>query len=178
MIKSKLMKNIKFYTLLIAILGFTSTSFAQSSATLSNNSVGATIHLPITLSNTTALNFGGVVSSVSGGTVVLNAGTSVRTVTGVTIPAGLAGTVAAGLFTVSGHKSAQYSITIPSAPVTITLSAGKTMTVGNFTSTKTSGTISATTGTDTFSVGATLNVGANQDPGLYTGTYVVTVAYQ
>ena len=170
------MKNLKVITLAIAILGFSAASFAQSTASVNNSSVGATIHKPITLSNTTALNFGGVVSSVEGGTVVLTPA-GARTATGVTIPEGLKGTVAAGLFTVGGHNGAAYSISIPSTPVTITLSAGKTMTVGTFTSTKTSGTISATTGTDTFSVGATLTVGANQDPGVYTGTYIVTVQY-
>ena len=171
------MKNLKVITLAIAILGFSAASFAQSTASVNNSSVGATIHKPITLSNTTALNFGGVVSSAGGGTVVLDAATSARTATGVTIPEGLKGTVAAGLFTVGGHNGAAYSIAIPSTPVIITLSAGKTMTVGTFTSTKTSGTISATNGTDTFSVGATLTVGANQDPGVYTGTYIVTVQY-
>ena len=33
-------------------------------------------------------------------------------------------------------------------------------------------------GTDMFKVGATLNVGASQTPGVYTGTYTVTVTYQ
>lgn len=171
------LKNLKFLTLAIAILGFTATSFSQNTASVTNSAAAATIHKPISLANTTALNFGGIVSSAAGGTVVLAAATGVRTATGVTIPEGLKGTVAAGLFTVSGQNSAVYSITIPTAPITITGPGSKTMTVSTFTATKASGTIDATSGTDTFSVGATLNVGVNQDAGLYTGIYVVTVTY-
>lgn len=171
------MKKLKFFTLAIAILGFTSASFAQSTASVNNSSAAATIHSPITITNTTSLNFGGVVSSAAGGTVVLAAGNSARTAAGVTIPEGLKGTVASGLFTVGGQKSAAYSITIPTAPITITSPASKTMTVGTFTSTKASGTIDPSSGLDTFGVGSTLNVGANQDPGVYTGIYIVTVQY-
>jgi hypothetical protein len=87
--------------------------------------------------------------------------------------------------TVTGDVLATYNVTIPSS-VNLTNSAGKTMTLNTFTITsdgdanpynrllRNDGT---GLGLDNFGVGAKLNVGADQSPGTYRGTYTVNVQY-
>jgi hypothetical protein len=87
--------------------------------------------------------------------------------------------------TVTGDVFAAYNVTIPSS-VNLTNSAGKTMVLNTFTITgdgdsnpynrllRNDGT---GLGLDNFGVGATLNVGADQPPGTYSGTYAVNVQY-
>ncbi|MCE5320546.1 MAG: DUF4402 domain-containing protein, partial [Bacteroidales bacterium] len=101
--------TIKIFSLAIAIIGFSATSFAQVSATATATS---TIVTPIAISKTVDMNFGNVAVSSSAGTVVLaTAGT--RTATGgVTLPA-TSGTIAAAEFTVTGQAGYTYSITLP-----------------------------------------------------------------
>jgi hypothetical protein len=87
--------------------------------------------------------------------------------------------------TVTGDVFATYNVSLPSS-VNLTSSAGNTMTLDTFTITsdgdanpynrllRNDGT---GLGLDTFGVGARLNVGANQSPGTYVGTYTVNVQY-
>jgi hypothetical protein len=87
--------------------------------------------------------------------------------------------------TVTGDVFAAYNVAIPSS-VNLTNSAGKTMVLNTFTITgdgdsnpynrllRNDGT---GLGLDNFGVGATLNVGADQPPGTYSGTYAVNVQY-
>jgi hypothetical protein len=86
---------------------------------------------------------------------------------------------------VSGDVGATYNVTIPSS-VSLTNGAGQSMTVNGFTvsSDGDSNPLSRLLqnngiglGIDSFGVGAKLNVGANQPPGTYSGTYVVSVQY-
>ena len=82
--------------------------------------------------------------------------------------------VASGAFNVTGGAGAVYTITLPgTATVTDPVSLD-TMNVNSFTSSAATGTIG---GAD-FTVGATLQIGAAQTQGAYTGTYVMTVNYQ
>lgn len=84
-------------------------------------------------------------------------------------------------FTVSGVNSAPYAITLP-ANNTVTLTSNvdpaDTMTLTGFRRTGVNDQrVLDANGDATFSVGATLNVGANQPAGTYSGTYTVTVSY-
>lgn len=166
------MKNLKFFTLAIAILGFTATSFAQNTAT-TTATASANILQHLTIVNAGNLNFGNIIASNALGTVkVIPAGT--RTATdGAALPTGVAGTVSAAAFTVTGEEDATYAVTLPTAPVTIT-DGTNNMTVTAFESNSTN---VLTGGTQTFQVGGTLNVAASQAAGAYTGTFSVTVAY-
>ena len=94
-----------------------------------------------------------------------------RTSSNVTLWAGSFGSVT---FNVSGYSSESYSVTLPSS-ATLT-SGGNTMTVDTFTH-DAGGSPSLSSGSDNFNVGATLNVGATQTGGAYTGTFAVTVGY-
>lgn len=170
------MKNIiKYFALAVVILGFSATSFGQSTA---NAPTSAIIITPITLNKTVDMNFGNVAVNASLGTVILvPAGTRSAT-GGVTLPV-VTGTFTAATFTVAGEGTSTYSITLPAAPLTITRVSGtETMTVGTFTSTP-SGTGTLSDGAQTITVGATLNVAGSQVAGTYTNAvgFAVTVNY-
>ncbi len=86
---------------------------------------------------------------------------------------------------VSGDVAATYSVTVPSS-ISLTDGSGHAITVNSFTvsSDGDSNPLSRVLrndgtglGLDSFGVGARLNVGANQAPGKYSGTYVVSVQY-
>jgi hypothetical protein len=147
---------------------------AQASATATAT---ATIITPITITKTSDINFGNVaVQATTAGTVVMTPA-GVRSATaGVTLP-GTSGTVSAASFTVNGQAGYTYAITLPTT-ITITDAASNTMVVNAFSSTPTS-TGTLTGGTETLNVGATLNVNANQAPGVYTSAspFTVTVNY-
>ena len=86
----------------------------------------------------------------------------------------LGGFPAAAAFDVTGEGASTYSITLPSSA---TLSSGaNTMTVDTFNH-DAGATPTLSGGSDTFNVGATLNVGATQASGTYSGTFSVTVNY-
>ena len=166
------MKNL--LALAIIILGFSAVSFAQVSATATATT---TIVTPIAISKSIDMNFGNVaVSPTLAGTVVLVPAGTRSTTGGVTLPA-TAGTVAAAKFIVTGVTGYTYSITLPTAPITLTGSPSGTMTAGTFTSTPSPAGV-LTGGTQNILVGATLNVAAAQVAGTYTSTaFTVTVNY-
>jgi hypothetical protein len=150
-------------------------SFAQTTA---GATLSATIVQPSNILKVRDMNFGNISSGPTGGIVVLlptESGT--RTAEGgVTIPSG-SGTVSSAKFIVSGADGYSYSIILPAAP--ITLSNGTNfMTIDNFTSTP-SGSGTFNSGAQTIRVGATLNVDANQEAGLYISTesFEVTINY-
>jgi len=84
----------------------------------------------------------------------------------------------AASFKTMGTPGATYYLVFPAAgSVLLTRIDGtETMTIEGFVHSAT-GTLDATTGVETFNVGGTLNVGANQAQGQYTGTFTVTAAY-
>lgn len=155
----------------------------QGSSLLGGN---ATVTLPITLtlwrplsvSQTTALSFGGIEARGGNSVVQIAPQTSARTVTsgqsGVNLIASKPGV--AGAFAVTGNPSTAVTITLPSS---ITLSGpGTAMTVNNFASYPANGNATLdSTGAMTLNVGASLNVGTNQAAGTYSGTYTLTVSY-
>jgi hypothetical protein len=167
------MKNItKFFAIALVILGFTATSFAQSTASAN---AAAKILAGIGLTKTVDLNFGTMTSPSAATTVTLSP-TGVRTDGGNINLLTTAPIAAAASYNVTGDLNANYAITLPAS--TTIISGGNSMTVNTFTSSK-AGNVSVLsgTGTDTFTVGATLILGNAQPAGDYTGTYNVTVAY-
>ncbi len=77
-------------------------------------------------------------------------------------------------FTVTGASGQAYFITLP-ASATLS-SGGNTMTVDTFNH-DAGATPTLVGGSDAFNVGATLNVGATQAAGTYSGTFDVTANY-
>jgi len=165
----------KLTTLALASVGLTigSYAFGQSNSATTSANATARIVTPIAIAKTADMNFGDVVAGGSAGTVVLTPA-GVRSATGGTT-LGNAGATAAAAFNVTGQGSATYSISLP-ASTTVT-SGGNTMTVNAFASNPSgTGALSAG-GSQALTVGATLNVGASQATGTYTGTFNVTVTY-
>lgn len=136
----------------------------------------ATIVTPISITNTSNMNFGNIAVNATAGTVVLAPGGTRTSTGGVTLPADI-GTVSAAVFTVAGIPGAAYSISLPAS--TTVVSGGNSMTVDTFTSNPSgTGNLDGTTGDQTLQVGATLNVGGSQPTGVYvSGTFDVTVNY-
>jgi hypothetical protein len=155
-------------------------SFADASA-----EIGATIYTPLAISKTANLNFGAIKPGSAAGTVLVSAA-GVRSATGTNGPTLLnsidvpyPATVSKASFAVTGNAASLYTISFSDISVDLYGYTSSKMTVDGFVTSKSgsSGTF-AVNGTDTFDVGATLNVGANQAAGEYSGMFHVMVNYQ
>lgn len=166
------MKKFKFITLAIAILGFTSISFAQNPVSVAANSNAAVkIIAPISIERgTDDLDFGTIaISSVDQGTITVDVlGLATKT-GGLTIPAG--STSKAADFTVSGEADLAFSIQLPADGEII---LGTNMPISDW---KHTNVTQLTNGSATFKVGATLTVPASTAAGTYSKEFPVTVSY-
>ena len=131
------------------------------------------------------MNFSSLVAPQLGTYVVLRPDGSPIVDPGNIVIQGAAQDAHASTCTTSGDVAATYTVTLPSS-TTLSNGTGQSMTVNNF---KISGDGDTNPysrllrndgtglGQDSFSVGARLTVRANQAPGTYSGTYVVSVQY-
>lgn len=171
-------KLVLVFLAIVMVASFSNKAVAQTEDTKSNDA-NAQILGAIALTVGDPLEFGGIVpdGSASGTVVITTAGVrNLTTVTGVT--ASTAPTAAS--YTVTGTGLVPYTITIPTASFNITNTTGSGAETMAVTAMNSSGGLShtfASDGTDAFTVGGTLTVGAAQEPGLYTGTFDVTVEY-
>jgi phage gp45-like len=144
-----------------------------------NAQVFAEVIGALTATETSQLNFGRFSPETAGGQVLVtpqggrSANGTVILVTGTHNPA---------TFYITGDFDASYSITLPTAPVTITnVKNSKIMQVTDWKSIPAAGNGVATLrgGSEIVNIGATLLVGnVNDNPtGTYTGTYTITFAY-
>ncbi len=134
--------------------------------------VRADVDPAISLTQGSNLYFGDIVSGTSGTVTIAPGGGQSHS--GVTVAGGMTGAASFNVFGAAGHS---YSISLPSNTDVSVYDAGNvhSMSVTNFTSNPVG---TGTIGTDdTITVGATLNVGTNQFPNAYIGTFSVTVAY-
>jgi len=170
----------KILTLAIVTLGFTATSFAQTSYNPRVSATAdafATIITPISIEKKVDLNFGNIVANSTGGTVTI-ATDNTPTYNKVAAPS-IPGTRSAASFEVKGFAGATYSIGLPTT-ITLKKDGGtQTMTVNNFVSNPSGTGLLPSSGSQTINVGATLNVAANQVAGTYKNTtdLKVTVNY-
>lgn len=145
----------------------------QAPAATSSATASATItSAPITITNTQPLSFGDIAAGTAASVITVNPNGNRTLDSGDAILGATVGTPAT--FDVTGEAGKGYTVTLPAA-VTLSDSAGNTMTANNFTS-NASGTITAT-GDDTFDVGASLTVAGNQTAGSYSGTFSVDIVY-
>jgi hypothetical protein len=137
----------------------------------------ATIVTPLSLVNTAPLSFGNIIPAATPSTVTIDAFTEGRTAAGGAILTG--GTVSAAKFQGLTSPPSHLKIDIPTTPITLTRAGGgATMTVSNFELNGDKNDWVAANTLFEFQVGAQLNVGANQLPGAYSGTFTVTVNYR
>jgi hypothetical protein len=145
----------------------------------------AVIITPLSFISFEDLNFGQIIASGTPGTVVL-APNGTRTADNGIVLVGASHQRAS--FTGRGRRNQNVNISLASNSITVTNPAGNTMTVGTFTIGSTPSVVLTTTprrfriastnGIFVFNVGASLAVGANQAPGIYTGDWDITLDYQ
>ena len=137
---------------------------------------------PITLVNSTALDFGSIVPGAANGTVTINSRTGARTRTVVTL---VGSTFSRAQFVATGTVGRVVTLTVNAPTINIT-SGANTMAVNTLRVSANGGaartfgqnyTIPAS-GTITYTMGGRLNVGANKPAGLYSGTFSLTLNYQ
>ena len=140
----------------------------------------ATVVRPIRLVAVNPLRFGQIARPNTAGTIVMSP-LGVITATGGLLPStAITQTIARGpgSFTITGDPSRLFRLTLPAGNVTLRAGA-RTMRMSAMRSNWVSGTSRLnTSGTFALSIGATLNIGANQANGSYSGTYAATVVYQ
>jgi len=171
-------KTILIFAAIIMVAGFSNRVLAQTTVTeTKSNNANAQILGAIALTVGDPLEFGAIVPGTGGTVEITTAGArNLIGVTGVTVST----TPKAASYSVTGTGLVAYTITIPTASFNITNSTGggnETMAVTSMTCSGTLNHTFAANGTDAFTVGGTLTVGNAQEPGLYTGTFDVTVAY-
>ncbi|MGH6651051.1 MAG: DUF4402 domain-containing protein [Sphingopyxis sp.] len=157
-----------------------SPAWAQASA---QGEAEAIVLRPLSFFKVNDLDFGDIIASTTAGTVTLEPDGSRTTTGGVTL-AGGGGEPArfAGLGTYNRQVNIslganQIFITGPGAPMRVrTFEIGSTPTA-ILSTTPTRFRIASTLGNYNFPVGATLEVGANQAPGDYSGTFTITLNY-
>lgn len=162
-------------TIIATIVSFSATALMGSqvaNATTETGTAQAVIQTAIAVTQSTILDFATILPDAAGDNVTL---TSLSAISSSSGNSAFFGTPTAGSFSVNGDAN---------SVVTLQFSTGNTLTgagdaipLNNFTTP----TLTPTTdgsGNVAFDVGATIAINANQTPGLYTGNYTVTVAYQ
>ena len=161
-----------------AMAAASGTAFAAPSSSTMGGSAQADILRPLAIVPVDALSFGQIVRPTAAGTVVLAPSGTITTTGGVLTNTAIAQTAprGPGTFLVVGEAGRAFSIDLPT--VVILRQGTRNMRLSALRSNWTSGAVFGPTRVFPLSVGATLNVGANQTTGTYTGTYAVTVTYQ
>jgi Domain of unknown function (DUF4402) len=167
----------------LVCVGVATPSFAQVAARQSGQGQ-VIIVTPLSFITVSQLDFGKLIASNVAGTVTLSPG-NVRSVTSGIIPIGNGTQVAK--FAGFGRNGQNVDISLSSNTIFLN-GPGVKMRVRDFvigsTPTAVLSTvpsrfrIASASGAFTFPIGATLEVGANQTPGVYTGTYQITLQYQ
>ena len=166
--------KIALCTLLLSCL-FIGKTNAQVKAS-ANVRVRAVIVEPIEITKSVDLNFGNVIAGYTDGTITLSPD-GVRTANGAQISSSVPGQISAAEAIVS-HGEYNYSITLPESFTLFNESnPNKMMIINQFQVTPVTGV--GIPGDDILKIGATLNLEANQIPGVYTNSegFNVTVSY-
>lgn len=162
----------KFLGLLLAAGLVSGQAMAQSSV---EAEAKATILQPIVITNERGMDFGRLFSASTEETVTLSTRGNRTTSNDYLLLAG-GDSQHSAEFEITGVKGAEFSVTLPSAGVTLE-SGSNEMTVNAFTSSFDEGDEISNDGTRKLWVGGTLTVGGAQPAGDYKGDFTVTVAY-
>jgi hypothetical protein len=136
----------------------------------------ANVIQPIEIAKITDLAFGNIASGTADGAVIISTD-GTRTATGGVslIDAGSVSNAAS--FDITGFADASFTIEVPSSVTIQTAGGANQMIVNNFISSLGSNAVLDANGEAKVFVGATLNVSAQQEAGLYSGSFQVIVAY-
>jgi hypothetical protein len=163
--KKNVLKAVIAGSLLASLgMGATAAHAATASATAK-----ARILRQVTVTNTSDLQFGTIVSSPTAAKVTVST-TGTRTCgTGLVC----SGTATAAAFGVTGTSGQVVTVSVPA---TVTLSSGSNSMSSTLNASASTLTLAANAGS--FTVGGELSVGASQADGDYAGTFTATVDYQ
>lgn len=149
---------------------------ARAATPATDATATAIVLRPLTLLRLRNLDFGGLLSSATAGTAILEPSSGAVTTTGGVVAA--SGPTTSARFIGAGTRKTPVIVRIPKNPVTLTRVGGtETMTVSNWTMDGATTRIIQENETFEFRVGGTLNVAANQMQGTYVGTFDVTAQY-
>lgn len=164
-------------SLFVMACGIQSVKADGGSAQASANAT-ATIVKAISIDKVKDLQFGKIIAAPTAGQVAIQLDGTRTIAAGNVVLFNQGSDHQAASFKTIGSPGAAYYLVLPAdGSVSLTGPSGSDpMTIEGFVHSAT-GTLDAATGEETFNVGATLNVGANQAPGQYTGTFTVTAAY-
>jgi hypothetical protein len=158
----------------VALSALATAANAQNSAN-DDAAVGITVLQPVSVTNTSGLQFGRVIRGAGDVAVDID---GARTIASGFSPAA-AGTISAANFTVKAEGGQALTYTVPA---TVTLSNGaSSLTVNTVSNAASLATATGSLGAEatyTLKVGGTVNVASNTATGAYTGTMNVIVAYQ
>lgn len=176
------MRNIRL-AVVGAVLAAASFGSAAQAATTATATASAEVLSTLSVTATAPLNFGQIAAN-TGGTVTVNADSTTASTGGLIST----GTRAPASFDVLGSAGASVLVSLPTTAALLsyqgtwdvaTQGPVPTMSLNGFNTAPNSAfQLNATTGAGAFTVGGTLTVGANQQPGLYSGTFAVSVEYQ
>lgn len=168
--------TLKLAAAIAAVAGATGAHAAYTGTITAN----ANIISPIVVTQGAPLEFGTLSAGLTSGTLAITA-SATPTITpggGVTTSSHGATRTAAQINLAASAAESGYVVTIstPTGPITLT-STGGTMTVDNFSVSAATVALDGT-GHASYYVGGTLNVGAAQAAGAYSGTFTASVDYQ
>jgi hypothetical protein len=164
---------------LIGQLGTPPDAMAQPDGASTSAQAGATIVAAMGIvTNPVELSFGSVMASASTAGILKQTAAARPARTGIGVALSSDAAVSAATFSVTGDGSATYAIMLPSGPETAThAGCADEVTFTPFSSLPGGTGLLGAAGTQTIYVGGTLNVAKSQRPGVYTGTFNLTVAY-
>jgi hypothetical protein len=182
--------NLLTLATILTIGFFTNNITAQGTkAELTDASASAHLVKVMSLEQGDELDFGTILLvGTEAGTFTLNADGTTTAATGTHLIATGGHAAKVGTYTVGGTKNSTYAVSIPEAKIIVANGDGGTtvneMTIDDlnldFTSNVEAGGVIgklAADGTDSFKLGGTLNIIAEQNAGVYAGTFTISVDY-
>jgi len=165
------------FAVVIAAIGFTTNAKAQSAVT---STATATLIIPISIEETSSMNFGSLAASAVEGTAVLTPAGGLTATPGVTIAAGGA-PVTPAAFTVTGEGTNGFDLTFPASIALTSPAIGAlplALAITCDASTEVSSSQALVGGTKVLNFGGTLTIPANAVAGTYTNDANFTVSVQ
>ena len=158
-------------------------SVGTATADVIDGTASAVVITPLTVTETTALDYGSIAGGSTAGSVTMSSAGTISAAGGATFVSASASNQAT--FDITGELNTAITVTLTTAGAQLDDGAGggAVMALGTFSNTALPTTTDGA-GAATFDVGATLSVGANQAAGSYTtalgagAPYTVTVNYQ
>lgn len=117
------MGNLEFFPFFIILIGLSTVSLAQTSNTATADA-SLTIITPISIENTTDLNFGNILSPTTAVSVRVRPNGNRSSNDGATFLPSSLGTISAAKFIVTGEPNATFTVTLPSDDTVVLTKTG------------------------------------------------------